>query len=85
MQQAIKLDGGLVGIGSQGLHVLRQSLTRDAADHAPTILQEAGYAAGAEVYAAFQAWLAKDGVPDPGELDAAVLSATLSEFFESLS
>jgi len=43
-----------------------------------------GYASGAQVYAVFQAWLAQEGVAEPGDLDAAVLSESMSEFFQAL-
>jgi predicted hydrocarbon binding protein len=81
---AVKLDGGVLGVGQRGLHALRQALTRDAAQQAPTILQEVGYASGEQVYAAFTAWLAQDGVTEPGELDANALAEALSEFFAAL-
>lgn len=62
------------------LGILRQlhaSLATHAPDHAVTILQEAGYAAGEGLYHAFTA------VHHPADLDADLLGPTLSEFFSS--
>jgi len=62
------------------LGILRQlhaSLATHAPDQAVTILQEAGYAAGAGLYQAFTA------VNNPADLDADLLGPTLSEFFTS--
>ncbi|HXQ29369.1 MAG TPA: V4R domain-containing protein [Gemmatimonadales bacterium] len=73
-----------VTIGRGALPQLRQSLLRDAADHAVGILQEAGFAAGEGIYQAFCGWVAAEtGVPEPQNLDAARLSTILSSFFES--
>jgi predicted hydrocarbon binding protein len=56
---------------------LHASLASHAPDQLITILQEAGYAAGAGLYQAFTA------AHNPSELDADLLGATLSEFFTS--
>ena len=75
-------DGLTIGRGT--LRQLRQSLLRDAADHAVTILQEAGYAAGEGVYEAFCSQLpARAGVSRPEDLDAALLNEVLSDFFQA--
>ncbi len=75
-------DGLTIGRGT--LRQLHLSLIRDAADHAVTILQESGYAAGEGVYRAFCAWLpARAGVTQPEDLDAALLNDVLSDFFRS--
>ena len=75
-------DGLTIGRGT--LRQLRQSLLRDAADHAVNILQEAGYAAGAGVYEAFCTRLpARAGVSRPEDLDAALLNEVLSDFFQA--
>ena len=75
-------DGLTIGRGT--LRQLRQSLLRDAADHAVNILQEAGYAAGEGVYEAFCSQLpARAGVSRPEDLDAALLSDVLSDFFQA--
>src|SRR3989475_9415881 len=76
-------DGLTIGRGA--LRQLHQSLLRDAADHAVTILQDAGFAAGEGVYEAFRTWLpGQTGVAEPQELDAARLNDVLSEFFRTL-
>ncbi len=56
---------------------LHASLATHAPDQLVTILQEAGYAAGAGLYQAFAA------VNNPTDLDADLLGETLSEFFTS--
>ncbi len=75
-------DGLTLGRGA--LRQLHQSLLRDAADRAVTILQETGYAAGEGVYRAFCTWLpTRAGVTRPEDLDAALLNDVLSDFFRS--
>ena len=81
---SVKFDTGMVVLGQRSIQALREALNRDAQPQAPTILQEIGYASGPQVYAVFQAWLQQEGVNEPGELDAAVLSESLSEFFQAL-
>jgi hypothetical protein len=81
---SLKLDTGMVVLGQRSIQALREALNRDIAPQAATILQEVGYASGAQVWAVFEAWLHQDGVTDPGELDAGVLSEALSEFFTAL-
>jgi predicted hydrocarbon binding protein len=76
-------DGVTIGRGA--LRQLHASLRRDAAEHAVSILQEAGFAAGAGIYQAFGTWvLGEVGVAQPQELDAARLSELLSRFFHVL-
>ena len=71
-------------IGRAALRQLHAGLLRDAGDHAITILQDAGFAAGAGVYEAFCAWLpAHAGVARPEDLDAAHLDGVLTEFFQA--
>ena len=74
-------DGLTIGRGA--LRQLHDSLLRDANEHAFTILQEAGFAAGAGMYQAFCAWLPQVGVAGPSDLDAARLSNVLSNFFQA--
>jgi predicted hydrocarbon binding protein len=75
-------DGLTVGRGA--VRQLHASLLRDAADHAVTILQEAGFAAGEGVFQAFCAWLpGQMGVARPDELDASELNQVLSAFFQA--
>lgn len=69
-------------IGRRVLHQLRTALQRDAGLQASTYLQEAGFAGGEELYGEFAEWLlATRGVERPADLDAALLSEVLSEFF----
>ncbi|HYX81547.1 MAG TPA: V4R domain-containing protein [Gemmatimonadales bacterium] len=56
---------------------LHASLASHAPDQLVTILQEAGYAAGASLYQAFTA------TNNPAELDADLLGDTLSDFFQA--
>jgi predicted hydrocarbon binding protein len=78
-------DIEMIAVGSDALHALRRSLSHHLGDQAAAPLQEAGYAAGRQVYESFKAWLPDyAGVEDPGELDASVLGEVLSAFFEAL-
>lgn len=71
-------------IGRAALRHLHAGLLRDAGEQAITILQDAGFAAGAGVYQAFCAWLpAHAGVATPEDLDAAHLDGVLTEFFQA--
>ena len=73
-----------LAIGRGTLRQLHASLANHAPDQAVTILQEAGYAAGEAIYKAFASWLPeRTGVDSPGNLDAALLAETLSDFFTS--
>jgi predicted hydrocarbon binding protein len=78
-------DGSVLGIGSRMLHRLRHVLERDVGDGAGQVMQEAGFAAGDELYDAFTGWLAeRTGVTDPANLDARHLSRMLGDFFRGL-
>jgi predicted hydrocarbon binding protein len=69
-------------VGRATLHALRQSLLSHAPDRAIAVLQEAGYASGEAVFAAFADWLrTSQGLTSPEELDAALLNDALAEFF----
>ena len=75
----------IVAVGSGALHALRRALTRDFGDRAAVCLQEAGFAAGEQIYQCFLAWLPDyTSVDDPAELDSSVLGDVLSAFFEEL-
>ncbi|HEU4763327.1 MAG TPA: V4R domain-containing protein [Gemmatimonadales bacterium] len=74
-----------LGLGVRAVHTLRASLERDLGANAAAYLQEAGFAGGADLYSAFQAWLAEStGVTDPQALDREHLSGLLTAFFGSL-
>ena len=82
----LRLEGGVLAIGRGGLHALRRALERDVGgDHAAPALQEAGFAAGEQVYAAFCRWLHEYArIEDPAELDSARLNEVLTAFFSAL-
>ncbi|HXF96751.1 MAG TPA: V4R domain-containing protein [Gemmatimonadales bacterium] len=66
------------------LHALRRSLLTHAPEQAVAILQETGYASGADVYRAFGEWLrAHRGIEGPEQLDAAYLNDALADFFQA--
>lgn len=78
-------DGTVLGIGSRMLHRLRTVLERDFGERTGAALQEAGYAAGDELYDGFIGWLAqRTGVQDPADLDARHLDDLLRDFFHGL-
>jgi predicted hydrocarbon binding protein len=65
------------------IHQLRASLERDTGLQAATYLQEAGFAGGEELYAAFTSWLSRNrGIEQPSELDVKFFGAVLADFFE---
>jgi len=69
-------------LGRSVLHQLRAALERDTGLRAAGYLQEAGFAGGADLHAAFTAWLSRTcGVDQPSELDVRFLGEVLSEFF----
>jgi predicted hydrocarbon binding protein len=75
----------IVAVGSGALHALRRALARDLGDRAAVCLQEAGFAAGEQVYECFLAWLPEyTSLDDPAELDSSALGEVLSAFFEEL-
>ena len=70
-------------MGSNGLRALHASLASHAPEQALTVLQEAGYGAGADLYEAFVAWLPRaTGFAKPEDIGAAQFSAVVSRFFE---
>ncbi|MEX0690962.1 MAG: V4R domain-containing protein [Gemmatimonadales bacterium] len=81
----ITLEGDLVAFGRQGLLTLRAALTRDAGDAMAAAFQEAGFAAGDQIYDHLRRWLRTwTGVDEPGQLDAANLNECLGAFFAAL-
>src|SRR3954453_5235821 len=73
---------GGVRIGRRVLHQLRASLERDTGLQAATYLQEAGFAGGEELYAAFTGWLSRTrGIEHPGDMDVQFFGEVLAEFF----
>ena len=70
-------------IGPSGLRALHASLASHAPEQALTVLQEAGYGAGADLFQAFVAWLPRGtGFAKPEDIGASQLSAVVSRFFE---
>jgi len=79
------LNGDVLGFGRKGLHALRHVIARLQLTESAMSLQEAGYTAGEDLYAAFRRWLpAYAGIQDPAEIDSARLGEVLSEFFKTL-
>lgn len=71
-------------LGQRSLHQLRSTLERSLGVAAAPLLQEAGFASGEGLSAAFADWLrTRHDVPAPQELDAAFLGEALSGFFEA--
>jgi predicted hydrocarbon binding protein len=71
-----------VRLGRRAIHQLRASLERDTGLQAAAYLQEAGFAGGEELYAAFAEWLSREnGVTDPSDLDIDFLGEVLGKFF----
>ena len=69
-------------LGRKVIHQLRASLERDTGLQAAAYLQEAGFAGGEELYAAFGEWLRQArGVEQPSEMDVEFLGEVLGEFF----
>jgi predicted hydrocarbon binding protein len=72
-------------LSPRALQQLRAALERDTGLQAAGYLQEAGFAGGEGLYAAFAAWLATTyGVDRPADLDAGYLSEALSGFLAEL-
>lgn len=76
---------GLCGLGRRTLVQLRLGLERQLGNGAAALLQEAGFAAGEEVAAAFTTWLReRTGVESPADLDATHLGDALDGFFRTI-
>jgi predicted hydrocarbon binding protein len=74
-----------VGIGRRAFQQLRASLEREVGAQAAQYLQEAGFAGGAELYAAFASWAHREyGLDDPADLDAAYMSEAFTRFFGAM-
>ena len=85
MTTTIPTDDNLLLVGRQTIHALRRVLGRNMGEEAATCLQEAGYAAGEQIYGTFIRWLPEHtGLSDPAELDSEALEDVLSAFFQAL-
>ena len=74
-----------VSLSRTTLATLRAAIARDSgAGSAAAWLQEAGYAGGAAMYDAFRAWLATQGLGDPGALGVEGFGREASRFFSEL-
>lgn len=72
---------GGITLPAASLHVLRQALEEGGQD-AATVMQQAGFAAGPALLAAFNIWLQNErGVAEASQLDRALLDEALSAFF----
>lgn len=78
----IDLTGNaLLGIPRHTLTALRAALMRDSGPAAASYLQEAGYAGGGQLFAAFRQWLASRGAGEPESLSLDGFQREASEFF----
>lgn len=85
MTQSIDLkSAGLVGLGRDALATLRATLVQGLGGDAAASLQQAGYAGGDAVHAAFAHWLAAQGKPSPEALGVEAFAAQASHFFSEL-
>ena len=85
MAGAVVLNGDTVVLGRGGFRALRQAVRASLGDQAAERLQEAGHAAGSDVYQCFRRWLkATAGLDDPGAIAANALGTVLSDFFQAL-
>ena len=82
MATSIDLPGNaLVAMTRDSLATLHAALFRDLGVNAAAVLQEAGFAGGPAVYAAFTQWLVAHGRPAPEELDATAFASLAAQFF----
>src|SRR5438094_6611256 len=82
MAQSIDLHGNaMVAMTRDSLVALRAALFRDVGANAAALLQEAGFAGGPAVFAAFAAWLSLRGKPAPENLSAAEFGTLAAQFF----
>lgn len=75
---------GMLGLGREAVATLRDALLRDMGPDAAGYLQQAGYAGGDAVYAAFTNWLAAGGHPAPESLDVPGFARLASQFLADL-
>lgn len=80
-----QLNGDVLGFGRKGLHALRHVIAQLQLTESAVSLQEAGYTAGDDLYAAFRRWLPDYAdIQDPADIDSARLGDVLSDFFKTL-
>ena len=74
----------MVGLTRDAFNALHAALFRETGGNAASYLQEAGYAGGGALHAAFARWCADRGAPVPEDLAAPDFSQRASEFFSAL-
>src|SRR5216117_2917744 len=74
----------MVGMTRDALVALLNVLFRDAGANAAAYLQEAGYAGGAALYAAFAKWCASRGLSAPESMSAPDFQEHAADFFAEL-
>ena len=74
-------DNALVAITRDSLSALRAALFREVGPSAAALLQEAGFAGGPALHAAFGRWLSSRRLPAPESLGADEFTTRASEFF----
>jgi uncharacterized protein len=86
MTDSIQLgDSGMLAITRDALAALRGALFRDlGADAAASYLQEAGYAGGAALFSAFNAWSARHGYGAAESISAEEFPRLATRFFGDL-
>jgi predicted hydrocarbon binding protein len=77
-------DHQLAALPRASLAALRGALLRDGGPDAAASLQEAGYAGGSAVYAAFGDWVAARATSAPEALDLADFERLASNFFREM-
>jgi predicted hydrocarbon binding protein len=74
----------LVAFPRPSLAALRAALMRDMGGAFATYLQEAGYAGGESMFAAFRGWLAAHGMPDAEGLDVPEFQMQAAAFLREM-
>lgn len=74
----------LVAFPRPSLAALRAALIRDTGGAFATFLQEAGYAGGESLFAAFREWLAGHDLPDAESLEMDGFQAQAAAFFHEM-
>ncbi len=70
-------------VGKRALHQMRAVLERETGAQAALLLREIGFATGAALWEAFEAWCREHyHVDSPSSLDSSYLARALSGFFE---
>lgn len=75
------VNNGMLGLPRPALAALRAALYRDAGPAAANYLQEAGYAGGETLFAAFRGWLTARKEPAPEELALERFEQLATAFF----